>query len=220
MAGYIARQSLISMGRSAAEFWPEGFELASAFQQRIVRGDWAGDAWEQISRAAAQGLDGLILDFMDERFGIYRLRLGSVVTRSIDMMGTSLEDVAAAGELWDFGSDLHLRAWGREVKSFAQKLEGAGLLEKTVVLRVPWASRTEEGQETPAPLGLTSERANELYESYYALAAEAGLRIIDLSDFPVFAEPLHQWGLAPYHYTLEVYEEIAGQLRTFLGISA
>lgn len=208
------------MGRSAVDFWPAGFELASAFQQRTVRGDWVGDAWAKISGAAESGLDGLILDFTDERFGIYRLRLGSVVTRSIDMMGTALEDVAAAGELWDFGSDLHVRAWGREVRSFAQKLKGVGLLERTVVLRVPWASVTEEGRRIPAPLGLMPERANELYEPYYRLAAEAGLRVIDLSAFPVFAEPLHQWGLAPYHYTLEVYEELAGQLRTFLGISS
>lgn len=217
LAGYVARQSLISMGRDALGRWPGDFALRSAFQNRMVRSDWAGDAWSQIVEAARGGLDALVLDFTDERFGVFRYQVREVVTRSIDMMGTPLEGATEGAEFWDFGSAMHLRAWSFVVESFAGRLRELGLLEKAVVLRVPWASVTEEGRAVAGPLGLDPVRANDLYVPYYEAAVRAGFRMIDLSDFPVFAEPLHQWGLAPYHYTIEVYEEIARQLRVFWG---
>lgn len=219
LAGYIARQSLISINRDCLSYWPENFVFESDFQQRVIRGDWQGNAWAEIEKTAPT-LDALILDFTDERFGVYQFdgNPQTIATRTLEMLGTPLEDVAAQHELVEFGSDLHQRYWHWCMRQMAQRLKESGLFEKTIVLRVPWATETDLGKQLPTRMGLDPASANKIYERYYELAAAEGFKFVDLSDFPVYAEPLHQWGLAPYHYTIDVYQEIAHQLRTFLGI--
>lgn len=214
---YVARQSLLSMGRNAIEFWPEGFSLKSKFQNEMAREDWLGSVWWRMTQQLEKGIDLVLWDLTDERFGVYSFHDKARVTRTIDMVNTPLETVAAEHTYLPLGHPEHLRWWRWLVQLFAQRLRDAGLFEKTVVLRVPWATETETGEPTPSSMGISATEANELFAPYYEALQAEGYRIIDLSDFPVFAEPLHQWGLAPFHYTLEVYEQIIAQLREFLA---
>lgn len=221
LTGYVARQSLISINRNCLGYWPENFALKSNFQNQMVRSDWEGDALRRIEGAVAQGLDALVVDFTDERFGVFQFDENTqrIVTRTIDMLGTPLEDLANQHELVEFGTELHINWFRWCLRTFAERLKEFGIFENTVILRVPWATETDLGKQLPAKLGLAPADANRLYETYYQTAEDLGFKMIDLSDFPVYAEPLHQWGLAPYHYTIEVYQEIAHQLRVFWGFN-
>ena len=212
IVGYVARQSLISMARNAFDAWPEGFRLESNFQQRVVQGDWLGNAWWRLLQEK-DDLDLVLLDLTDERFGVYRRDDQSVITRSIDMMGTELEETASEFELLPFGSEPHLELFNRAAQEFAGQLKKNGLFEKTVVLRVPWASETEEHQPTPVSLNLSAKRANEIFPQYYAVLEKLGFRFIDVPRESVCAFSSHQWGVAAFHYIPAVYESILGQLR-------
>ncbi|MFW0179399.1 DUF6270 domain-containing protein [Rothia sp. P7208] len=209
---YIARQSLISMSRSAISHRPQNFRLKSPFQDMMSHEDWLGTAWWRIDQARRLGIDTILWDLFDERFGVYRFPEEEVVTRSIDMMGTPLEDAVQDAKFIRFGSDEHFSLWSWSAQVFKNRLVGSHLFSSIVVLRVPWASYTDGGQKIPSGMGLDADKANVLYDRYYDFLESLGFSIIDLSDFPVRAEPLHQWGLAPFHYTLDVYQEIVRQL--------
>ncbi|MEX3611031.1 DUF6270 domain-containing protein [Rothia sp. LK2588] len=212
IVGYVARQSLISMARNAFDSWPEGFRLESNFQQRVVQGDWLGNAWWVIPNNK-DIIDLLLLDLTDERFGVYKRDESSIITRSIDMMGTDLEHVAKNFELLPFGSDKHLDLFEESVTKFSLLLKLLGLFEKTRVLRVPWASTTENRQPTPASLDLTAEHANEIFPRYFAVLEKLGFQFIDVPIDQLHAYSSHQWGVAAFHYTPAVYESILEQLR-------
>lgn len=212
IVGYVARQSLISMARNAIDAWPEGFRLESNFQQRVVEGDWWGNAGWLLTQKK-DDLDLVLLDLTDERFGVYRRDDQSVITRSIDMMGTPLEQAAQEFEFLLFGSEPHLELFKSAATEFAGRLKEQGLFEKAVVVRVPWASETEDRQPTPASLDLTAECANEIFPQYYAVLDELGFRFIDVPNEQVYAYSSHHWGVAAFHYTPAIYESILDQLR-------
>lgn len=210
--GYTARQSLISIGRNALVHWPAGYALTSRFQNRQARADWEGNAWAAIQEAAPT-IDLLLLDLTDERFGIYSFNTQAKITRTADILNTPLEKACAPAQHLEFGSDHHYAWWTWAARIFIQNLKNTGLFHKTIVIKVPWAKTTETGSPIPVRVGLQPDDANQAYERYYRYLEQAGLRTIDLTGYPVFGEPYHQWGLAPYHYTLDVYQTMIEQLR-------
>lgn len=213
---YVARQSLLAAWSNASGLWPEGFQLDSAFQNRMAYNDWSGSLFSQLNEEA-ENIDLLLWDITDERFGIYDVEGKAHLTRTSDLMGTELEKIASAYPLIELGSETHLRKWKWATVTFAQKLKELNLFHKTVVLEVPWAEKQDDGTPIRTKVGYSPAEANKVYGDYYKIIKDAGFRVIDLSDFPIFGEPLHQWGLAPYHYTLEVYEEMVHRVRQALN---
>ena len=234
LAGYIARQSLLSAGHPASEHLPEELGLQHAFQERMVRADFAGDVFEQIRGAAGgsgaagaagaassgAGVDLLLWDLTDERHGVHWFLDGGVVTRSVDALGSeAIRPLLDPDRRIPFGSELHLEGWREAAAEFKRLLEDAGLFEKTVVLEVPWAETTDDGEPVPASMGLEPAEANRLYKPYYQAVRELGFDVLTV-DQPVHADPDHQWGLAPFHYAPDVYrrinEGLAARLPTLL----
>src|SRR5690606_29154368 len=83
VVAYIARQSLLSAGRDASAHLPDGLEIDSDFQRRMMTGDFAGNLAGRLAEAAPT-TDVLLWDLADERHGVHVFEDGSVVTRSID----------------------------------------------------------------------------------------------------------------------------------------
>ncbi|MCP3426183.1 DUF6270 domain-containing protein [Rothia sp. AR01] len=217
LTAYVARQSLLSAGHDATGLLPEDFRMEHAFQERMVRSDWAGDVMEQLDDAGP--LDLLVWDLVDERHGAYWFLEGGVVTRSVDIMGTGLMELLPEDQLIGFGSGDHLAAWSDAAAEFAERLRAAGLFERTVVLEVPWAEAALGGEPVPPSMGLTSAEANRLYRPYYARLRELGFDVLSVEG-PVHADPEHKWGLAPFHYAPEVYERIDAGIAARLGLPA
>ncbi len=215
LIAYVARQSLLSADQDATARLPEDLGLEHAFQERMVRSDWAGDLWERLEDA--EGLDLLVWDLVDERHGAYWFLDGGVVTRSVDIMGTGLMDLLPEEQLIGFGTEDHLEAWSDAAEDFAERLRAAGLFERTVVLEVPWAEASLGGEPVPASMGLAPQDANRLYAPYYARLRELGFDVLSVEG-PVYADPGHKWGLAPFHYAPEVYERIDAGISARLGL--
>ena len=107
-----------------------------------------------------------------------------------------------------FGEDEHFTLWAPRAEKLREVLRELGLFDKTVVLRVPWALVTTEGKSTPWSMGTNAREANAAYHRYYEHLAGLGFRILELQPLGVLADPEHRWGLAPFHYTQDVYGEI------------
>lgn len=218
LRGYVARQSLISTGSDASAHLPRVLGIASRFQERMIRDDFAGSFFRRLEATAGQ-VDVLLWDLADERHGVHRFHDGSIVTRSIDTIRSEvvsrlLEDT----EHMSFGSDEHFETWTEHVEQLDQRLMRLGLFDRTIVLEVPWALRTTEGKATPWSMGIRAADANRLYERYYDHLRRTGHRMVALPSESVLADPNHRWGLAPFHYTSDVYRTVLRQLRDMHGI--
>ncbi|MGM1028339.1 MAG: DUF6270 domain-containing protein [Actinomycetota bacterium] len=217
LQGYVARQSLISVDNDATAHLPEAMTVSSKFQERMIRADFAGGLLDRLETMAAD-LDVLLWDLADERHGVYRFSDGTVSTRSIDTMRIpELEAQFTEAEHLPFGTPEHLAIWSERANAFAGRLRALGLFERTVVLEVPWAVLTTEGQPSPWSMGVRAKEANQRYQPYYALLRELGFRMVELPDALVLADPQHRWGLAPFHYSPAVYREVLRQLREEYG---
>ncbi|MGO2311177.1 MAG: DUF6270 domain-containing protein [Brachybacterium tyrofermentans] len=212
VADYVARQSLISAGQDASSRFPEDPQVSSRFQRRMMEADFAGDLEQRLEKIAPT-VDLMLWDLTDERHGVHVFDDGSVVTRSIDVTAVPevLEVVNEARHV-AFGSDEHFALWAPRAEAFRDRLRELGLFEKTIVLQVPWALVTVDGRETPLSMGTSAMEANEAYRRYFDHLRELGFEILELQPLGVLADPEHRWGLAPFHYTQAVYEEIVARV--------
>lgn len=211
---YVARQSLISVGHDGSDLLPDELGLKHAFQERMVRGDWAGDLWEQLESAGE--FDILLWDLIDERHGVCVLANGGVVTRSVDSVSSkAVQARMDQGEKIPFGSRIHFDAWKAAAGEFAHELRKRDLWDKVVVIQLPWALRSRGGEDVPASMGITSSEANKKFVPYYYHLESLGFSMLKVEG-EVLGDPDHQWGLAPFHYVPEVYDEIdEGIVRRF-----
>ncbi|MGF7022919.1 DUF6270 domain-containing protein [Brachybacterium tyrofermentans] len=209
---YVARQSLISAGHDASALFPEGARVESAFQRRMMESDFAGDLSERLDSVVST-TDLLLWDLTDERHGVHVFADGTVVTRSIDVLGVPevLEVVDGARHI-PFGSDEHFDLWATRAEQFRDHLRGSGMFDRTIVLQIPWALVTSDGRGTPWSMGTRAIDANEAYRRYYDHLRDLGFTIFEMQPLGVLADPEHRWGLAPFHYTQDVYEEIVAQV--------
>lgn len=214
---YIARQSLISMGHDAGAHFPQDAEISSAFQRRMMRADFAGDLEHRLV-AVKDSTDVLLWDLADERHGVHVFDDGSVATRSVDVVNVpeALAVVDAARHI-PFGTDEHFALWAPRAERLRDHLVEIGLFERTVVLQVPWALVTADGRPTPWSMGTKARDANEAYRRYYEHLRDLGFRMLELQPLGVLADPEHRWGLAPFHYTQDVYDTIIDRVLEGLG---
>jgi hypothetical protein len=218
LRGYVARQSLLSAGDDASAHLPEALGLPSKFQERMIRNDFSGNLLTRLESMADE-LDVLLWDLADERHGVHRFPDGAIATRSIDTIrAEAVSAVLEQAEHIPFGTDEHFALWKAKVDAFDVRLRELGLFDRTVVLEVPWALRTTEGKTTPWSMGVRAGDANKRYRRYYDYLRQTGHKMVELPVEVVLADPNHKWGLAPFHYTPEVYREVLWQLREVHGV--
>ncbi len=208
IAGYTARHSILSEGTDASYKLPDDLGLKSAFQTRMVRQDWAGNALEQLF-AQADTLDLLLWDLMDERHGVHWFVTGEVITRSVDLLRSQPAlDLIEPNTRIGFGNDLHFDGWADKTTEFVSRLRDAGLLEKTRLIKINWATKTTTGEDAPYSMALTPNSANKLYQRYYQHLENLGVPVIEVPQELALADPEHIWGAAPFHYGPATYRYI------------
>lgn len=207
---YQARQSVISVG-SAADL--TGLpEFRSPFQQRMFDDDLKGNALQSM-RAMAPSIDIVLLDLCDERLGVQLLPDGSVMTRSVEGIAAG---IVYPGAHIPFGSDAHFDLWISAFERYWAELKTMDLADRVMVLAVPWAGATTEGQATPSSFGVTAEAANKAYERYYNALMDLGVDVQRFGD--ALADPHHKWGAAPFHYESAVYSSVAERILSRFAI--
>ncbi|MGJ6980114.1 DUF6270 domain-containing protein [Aestuariimicrobium soli] len=216
---YVARQSLISafLGDSRLPDLDLS-KLASPFQRRMVAGDLTGSL-RYVLRKRHGSFDVLVCDLVDERLGVVRTADGGFATRSMELHASEAQaELLDRGELFDFGSDAHFELFAQAAVKFRDYLNTLGLLERTVIVQTPWASLPEiEGTVSPTDEDRLAERArswNDLSARYYAALTDAGLEVCAIPETAMRFTPDHQWGLAPFHYSEDVYRRIRAIVRS------
>lgn len=213
LVSYMARTALGSfMGRRTQRISPDFSAIASNFQRRMVQEDF-----EKRGRVRLRTLDfdALVIDLIDERLPFARFADGGTATVSNEFrqLGVPLSQYtkipshgAEAFELW--------RAGWTTLLSLLDQIDAR---HKVVVHRAHWVVRATDGSNTvddPETVFAANRWLNNAYE-HMANTLEPH-QAIEVPTRRVLADPQHQWGLAPFHYTAEYYTEILRQLDVFL----
>jgi len=211
---YVARQSVISLRTNARRHLPLELALSSAFQVRNVESDARGNAESRIAHIADR-CTVLLWDLVDERHGCVRFGDGTYVTRSIELITNEVfSSYLADGEILSFGSDEHFFAWCLAADRFVEGLRSSGILERVLIVKVPWASEMEDGSPTPTSMGMTATEGNKAFERYYEHLQ--GLGLPSVSPSLALGDSRHRWGPAPFHYAQSVYEDLNEGIDRFL----
>ncbi|GGG64061.1 hypothetical protein GCM10011374_29510 [Kocuria dechangensis] len=212
LSTYVARQSLISATTPAIEL-PGELELTSNFQRRAVSDDFASRAVVRL-RGKIKETDLLLLDLVDERLGVLSWPGSRWVTRSSELKHSGvLGSLSHRPVHVAFGTSRHLQLWSVALQRFTHRLRHAGLLDRVVVVRAPWADVTVQGDALPSFAGHTIAEVNAMFERYYALLENLGYRSIELPSELAVSDREHRWTAAPYHYQKPAYEYLAQEIR-------
>lgn len=208
---YVARQSLVSATAPPTSRPLPHIETTSAFQRRMLEGDWNGSLLSQL-REHAESIDLLLWDLCDERLGLRQLEYvgpahrHAMATRSVDGIRAGVDDQLQHAPLIPFGSRRHRLLFLKALRDFAGQLGQLDLLPKTLLLAPAWATHTVTGAPTPSSFGLQPARANRLFDDYHsAVKHVTGAAVVTLPVNEVVADAEHPWGVAPFHYTEDVY---------------
>lgn len=202
---YVSRQSLLTAGSDASPNLPAKFTTSSKFQLRNVQRDIEGKQLQTLVEAGAP--DVLLWDLIDERHGVFEFADGTIMTRSIDVLGIpELAEAAKQARLIEFGSDEHFLRWSGAAGVFADALGALGLRDRVLVVAIDWATADAEGTTTPWSMGKSAQQANGLFPRYYERLVQLGFSVLRITD--AVADQEHRWGFAPFHYAPDVYAQV------------
>ncbi|MDO5500664.1 MAG: DUF6270 domain-containing protein [Propionibacteriaceae bacterium] len=197
MAGYVARQSLISAFRPATLSEYNLSKIASSFQRRMTRGDIEGNLRFEIQRARS---DLIIWDICDERLGVKKAHTGGMVTHIRDHVAEGIHR-GPFGPVIRFGTDEHYRLWVRGLQELLAAAGRYGLTERIVLNATPWALVDDTGKD----LGDRPRRFNDAAQRYFSAAQGAGVTVARVAQEAAVASTTHKWGPAPFHYIENTY---------------
>lgn len=208
---YVARQSIVSAGTDADHLKGQLRPIESPLQRRMVHADLAGSGHKDLMSAAPE-IDLLLLDIVDERGGI--IDLGSSYATRLHELWTAGGQQAAKGRPHiAFATDEHFALWSVAADRLRAHLAELGLIDRTLVLRTPWANLYEDGQEFKAPPWMVSAvHANANYERYFSHLGKLGFRVLSLPQSLARTTTEHRWGASPFHYTDQAYRYLAAEI--------
>ena len=161
---YVGRQSLISAMNGPSKGLAHLSDASATRFERAVQEDVQASLMDRV-RGHAASADLLIWDISDERFGLVSTADSTYLTRSPQLRKSAVVLPAGSKEI-PFGTEQHFALWERASTDFVNFLKEVQLLEKTVLLDIPWASVDELGNDVALPYGLSPAEANDQFKRY------------------------------------------------------
>lgn len=208
--GYIARQSVVSAMSGPVDLPSTPSLLKSSFQRRMVEGDVRSNCMEQI-RNVADTTDILLMDLIDERFGVFPVGDG-YVTDSDEFKQCGWRSILPERPLISFGSERHLHLFKGSFTRFVEFLVEVAIYDRTYLLLPKFATESLQGDNFEH-LVIPPTKRNLDFEPYYAYAKESGISVIRPPEHLTIADKNHLWGLGPVHYADGFYQWVASELR-------
>lgn len=210
LADYFARSSFGSSFSTPAAADPYSAQIASAFQRRQISRDFLKTLPQALRDTE---FDLLLIDFIDERFPLFRFNDGSIVTISTELHTLRVLEPRLGTRFDPFDArqfDLWCTGWDR----FIAQCRSAGQIDKILINQVYWTGTTVDGQPSPTPPPEQIARANDYLEQLYRHCAVTipPTQFIRYDPGLLRCDPGHRWGLAAFHYEAALYEVTLDQL--------
>ena len=216
---YYARSSLASLGAIPVGTCEKDLaQISSPFQRRMVMRDMSKSFLDDLKRLE---FDVLLLDLIDERFDVYEMDPGSVLTLSNEFLASGLITTAERSSTKSIKSDTeqHRTLWLKGMERFFAALDNFDLVNRVVVNKVFWADHFENGDPLPAAYPATAvEKANNhlawMYEQLERFVLPSNW--MNFSSNMLKANQQHRWGVSPFHYSDEYYRTAITALNVYV----
>jgi len=221
LAQYAARSSLVSAVASPVALDASNVRLESAFQRRCLVEDFEKSFFANLRSAAP---DWLIVDLIDERFGLLRTS-GSFVTESSAFVSAGLRDELGGDvtELRRLTEDT-MRLLDEAIGVFAARVTDVVPPERVIVHRATWmTSYVRDGAVVRFPderAAFAERHSAALRRAYDTFAVRLGgaAPTVDLAGRGYRADAAHRWELEPFHYEPRYNAEAVDRLRSLFGV--
>ena len=216
---YFARSCLTSIVSTPLNIDEENLPgLTSKFQKRMVINDFKKNLFEQIEKF---DFDYFLIDFIDERFNL--LQAGtSYITKSAEFMNSKyLENTSV-----DFTEIRRLNypfdLWKLDCNKYINRLTQVVPAEKIVIIKGKWAEKYQDASGNIMEFnGINHFRIefiskmNALLDNYFGHICNQLPQLHCISYPLAIAQEKHEWGLSPFHYLTEQYDNIYEDLYQF-----
>lgn len=211
LLAYYARSSLASaFGNEPKDITLDTSGIKSQFQQRIVTFDIVKKFKNDIVNL---DFDYLLMDFIDERFNLWRSPEGGLLTLSNEFISAKCE--LNDGNVIQSGSMEWLSYWESAWYQFYVLMRENGLLHKIIINETYWSELITSGdnQIPNYPISLI-KRSNNVLKNLYEIIKKylPDSAFIKFSPFETIAKHDHQWGISPFHYVDDYYKKLISSL--------
>ncbi|WP_201548733.1 DUF6270 domain-containing protein [Psychrobacter sp. Pi2-1] len=207
--GYTARYSLARLIYPKVHNNYDLSLLKSQFQKRILKRELLNSLFDDISQADP---DFIILDFIDDRFGLIEIEEGIFVTNSFELRKSKACNPESS--LVTAKNDEFFSVWKLGVDKFLDFVKEKDLLDKVIVNAVFWANIYEDGAEIKNYPSIHHDSQeyiksfNDLLTRQYDYLATK-LKPNQFIYYPeelILANANHKWGKSPFHYSDKLYK--------------
>lgn len=202
---YVARSSLASAFQEKEINDRFSENISSSFQRRLVQLDLHKGLRAILANTE---FDILLIDFIDERFGVFSLANGEICTLSQELLNGGFDKKCESGQEIPAGTDAFMTLWEHGWAKMLDLLSSRNCAHKIRINKVYWATHRSDGNPLPRTVnGVSIAAGNALLDALYARAA----RNLPARQFITYPRELfvgdinHQWGVSPFHFVPEVY---------------
>lgn len=200
---YYARYSLARLNYPAVtlDISDTIFEkkVPSAFQRKLLKNDFSNNLIENIRRA---DFDYLVIDCVDERFGLVRYKHLSYLTNSDELRKADLINTKTALKIPCDEREFH-HFWRNGLKKIIEEIG----VNKIILNNIYWTNNLNNGETISTKENV--ERCNKMVSELYNIAKKEGIPERNFVNYPhdiLIGDVEHRWGASPFHYVREVYD--------------
>lgn len=209
LVNYFARTSFASAFQEKSICGYDLSNIKSDFQRRMVENDLHKKTTEYLKSTE---FDYLIIDLIDERFGIAMDSNGGLFTLSSEFKDNIV--INDGLEIIDAGEDLFFEYWCKGWNDFIDIAKEHNFLHKIILNKVYWANVLDENNTPAFPdyVGWINRNNSWLDRLYSYIEQDGRINIISYSHNDFIVDKEHRWGIQPYHYTKSFYLKFLSKL--------
>ncbi len=181
-------------------------EIESKFQKNIVKADMEKSILLEFQK---DNFDILLIDFIDERFSLLSID-NTLCTLSNEAISTGILKKYNNNRVINSDTEEFYKMWVDGWRKFIKIMKENGQLEKVVLNKVYWAETTISGVNfEPTYQKNKIDKMNDFLNKLYLIAEKDVLpqNVIKHSKKVMVGADKHQWGLSPFHYIENYYQD-------------
>ena len=210
---YYARTSLASLCAMKCSTVYDLSKISSPFQRNMVHRDFCKDFFTDIGTL---NFDVLLMDFVDDRFGLLEFFDGSAITDSDEFRSAKLKFSDSDCILIPSFSNSFYEKWSTGSKKLWDFLKRTSQENKVLINKVYWAHRDDQNIEFPNGdfINVANSYLDRLYGSLESFIPKRQFICYDGISF--VGSTSHMWGRSCFHYTKDIQERCLTEIKRFV----
>lgn len=199
---YHARSNIESLAQEKPqnEVYFNGIDGVSGFERKAIIADINKTHWTNLYKISEKN-DYLVIDFIDDRFNTIKYKDNLITNSKCVLNFIKSEEIQNV----DYHMYSSIQRAFKNISIFINKINTIISLNKIIINNVLWAKTDVSSEHLLFNMYLKS-----IYQ--YIKTEFPEIIFIDYKDNKFNSDPNHKWGLAPFHYEQNVYEEFIQKL--------